>query len=866
LRALRCRNSRSVGEHEGGAGAVLTEITPEVSSQTVPPTATGVLLELKGISKFFGSVRALNNVDFVAQSGEVHAIVGENGAGKSTLVTIAAGALQADCGSIAVRGKRVSPTSVRILRRVGISIAYQHPALPPDLTVSECIGLVAPRFASRASAAEVRSLTAKVATSMLSMRPDQRIAELTLAQRHVVEIARALSTNPHTIVLDEPTEPLQDADVRMLFELIADLKHAGKAIVYISHRLNDVKQIADRISILRDGELVETRKSEEFSPSEIIDLIVGRPLAQQFPTKGLVHQTDATSPFTVSHASGAHFNDVSLDVRPGEIVGLVGVEGQGQREFIRAIAGADKLQRGEIRILGQRLVGQGAITARAAGIGFVPDDRHQEGLFLPLSVRENLTIGQLPALAPNGVVSAKRERSVTGRAIETFGIKTSGLEARVATLSGGNQQKVLLGREIAAEPRALLVDEPTKGVDVGSRSEIYQRLRGLSRTGVPILVCSSDGVELEGLCDRVLVFARGRIIRELAGREVTDANITEANLKATASRDAEAPTTRWSRLSRISSSVYLPMLALTFLIAVVCCGAALVDPGFLSPLSIGPALTLLSILILVSFAQLSAILIGEFDLSVGPLTGLVVVLASFAIPAGASPMEIVIGSVEVVLICTAVGFLQGLAIFGLRLPSIVVTLATFFGFQGFGLLLRPLPGGLIEGRLLDALAFPVISCVPAVFVGAIGVGVGLEWVLLRRPSGREARAVGSDLSSALKLGVNQMRVGLVAFTVGGLLTGLAGLILAAEVGDGIAGLGIDYTLMSVTAVVLGGASITGGRGSFIATLFGAILIQAVITATPFLQLGSEWNYWITGATMLLAAGLFGLARSSEASR
>ena len=748
---------------------MLTEMTPVVSSQTVPSTATDVLLELKGISKFFGGVRALNKVDFVARAGEVHAIVGENGAGKSTLVTIAAGALRADAGSIAVRGKTVGPTSVRILRRVGISIAYQHPALPPDLTVSECIALAAPQFASRASAAEIRSLAAKVATSMLSVRPDQRIAELTLAQRHVVEIVRALSTDPDTVVLDEPTEPLQEADVRMLFKLIADLKRTGKAIIYISHRLNDVKQIADRISILRDGELVATRKAEEFSSSEIIDLIVGRPLAQQFPPKGLVHQTNATSRFAVLHASGAHFNDVSLDIRPGEIVGLVGVEGQGQREFIRAVAGADQLQSGEIRVLGHRLAGRAAITARAAGIGFVPDDRHQEGLFLPLTVRENLTIGQLTALAPNGVVSAKRERSVASRAVETFGIKTSGLEARVATLSGGNQQKVLLGREIAAEPRALLVDEPTKGVDVGSRSEIYQRLRELSQTGVPILVCSSDGVELEGLCDRVLVFARGQIIRELTGREVTDANITEANLKATVSRTAEAPTARWSWVRRISSSVYLPILALTFLIVVVCCGAAIVNPSFLSPLSIGPALTLLSILILVSFAQLSAILIGEFDLSVGPLTGLVVVLASFAIPAGASPMEIVIGSLVVVLICTAVGFVQGLAIFGLRLPSIVVTLATFFGFQGFGLLLRPLPGGLIEGRLLDALAIPVISFVPAVFVGAIAVGVGLEWVLLRRRSGREARALGSDPSSALKLGVSQMRVGLVAFTVGGLL-------------------------------------------------------------------------------------------------
>lgn len=836
-------------------------MTSELSSQTGPQAATDVLLELKGVSKAFGSVRALHNVDLVARAGEVHAIVGENGAGKSTLVTIAAGALQADAGSIEVKGRTVHVASVQTLRRAGISIAYQHPALPPDLTVSECIGLAAPRLSSSAGATEMRSLTERVATAMLSVRPEQRIAELTLAQRHVVEIARALSTNPDIIVLDEPTEPLQDADVKKLFELIAELKRAGKAIIYISHRLNDVKQIADHISILRDGELIATRRAENFSHSEIIDLIVGRPLAHQFPPKMRVSRPDKTLPFVVSHASGAHFNDVSLDIRPGEIVGLVGVEGQGQREFIRAVAGADERQSGEISVFGHRLTGTGAMTARAAGIGFVPDDRHQEGLFLPLSVRENLAIGQLATLASNGVISGKRERSVIGQDIETFGIKTNGLEARVTTLSGGNQQKVLLGREIAAEPRALLIDEPTKGVDVGSRSEIYQRLRELSQTGVPILVCSSDGVELEGLCDRVLVFARGRIIRELSGRQVTDANITEANLKATVSRVVEPPTTGRSLLRRTSSSIYLPILALIFLITVVCSGATLVNPGFLSPLSLGPALTLLSILVLVSFAQLSAILIGEFDLSVGPLTGLVVVLASFAIPAGASPVEIVLGSLAVVLICTAVGFIQGLAIFGLRLPSIVVTLATFFGFQGIGLLLRPLPGGLIEGHLLDSLAFPVIFFVPAVFVVAVAIGIGLEWLLLRWPSGREARAVGSDLSSALKLGVSQMRVGLAAFTVGGLLSGLAGLILAAEVGDGIAGLGIDYTLMSVTAVVLGGASITGGRGSFIATLFGAILIQAVITATPFLQLGSEWNYWITGATTLVAAGLFGIARS-----
>jgi ribose transport system ATP-binding protein len=849
-----------------GGPAVLTEMTADASAPAYPSVIANVPLELKGISKFFGNVRALHNVDFSVAAGEVHAIVGENGAGKSTLVTIAAGALQADAGSIAVRTKIINRTSVRILRGAGISIAYQHPALPPDLTVSECIGVVAPRFATRAGAMEVTSLTAKVATPMLSVRPDQRIAELTLAQRHVVEIARALATDPDVIVLDEPTEPLQEAEVKKLFNLIEELKQAGKAIVYISHRLNDVKQIADRISILRDGELVATRRSEAFAPSEIIDLIVGRPLAQQFPPKPFIDRAKATPTLAVSQVSGRNFEGIDLAILPGEIVGLVGVEGQGQREFIRTVAGAEYLQGGEIQILGQRIPSLSITAARASGIGFVPDDRHQEGLFLPLSVRENLAIGQLAALAPNGIISSEAEGSATRRAVHTFEIKTSGIETRVATLSGGNQQKVLLGREISAGPRALLVDEPTKGVDVGSRSEIYQRLRALSQTGVPILVCSSDGVELEGLCDRVLVFARGRIIRELVGHEVTDTNITEANLRATVSRTAETPIVRWSRFQKISSSVYSPIIPLTLLIALVGAGATIVNPAFLSPLSIGPALTLLSILILVSFAQFSAILIGEFDLSVGPLTGLVVVLASFAIPAGASPIEIVVGALAVVGICTAVGFVQGLAIFGLRLPSIVVTLATFFGFQGFGLLLRPLPGGLIDGRLLDWLAFPVISTVPAVFIGAILAGLALEWALFRRPVGREARASGSNMPAALKLGVNRVRVGLIAFTMGGLLTGFAGLILAAQVGDGIAGLGVDYTLMSVTAVVLGGASITGGRGSFIATIFGAILIQAVITATPFLQLGSEWNYWITGATTLLAAGLFGVTRSSETQR
>jgi ribose transport system ATP-binding protein len=227
-------------------------------------------------------------------------------------------------------------------------------------------------------------------------------------------------------------------------------------------------------------------------------------------------------------------------------------------------------------------------------------------------------------------------------------------------------------------------------------------------------------------------------------------------------------------------------------------------------------------------------------------------MASYAIPADSSLPAIVGGSIGVVIVCTIIGFVQGLAIFGLRLPSIVVTLATFFGFQGFSLLLRPLPGGYIESRLLDAFSLP-IGPLPIVFIVVVVITIGLEWILFRKPIGREFRASGSDLAAAFKLGVSRMRVGLIAFSAAGFMTGLAGLILAAEVGYGIAGLGIDYTLMSVTAVVLGGAAITGGRGSFISTLFGALLVQIVITATPFFKVGTEWNYWITGATTVFSA-------------
>ena len=544
-----------------------------------------------------------------------------------------------------------------------------------------------------------------------------RVADLTLAQRHVVEIARALATKPKVLFLDEPTEPFQQADIRKLFDLIKSLRQQGMAIVYVSHRLHEVTELADRITVIRDGEMVDTRAARDFTMADIITRIAGRPLAQMFPSKA---SKPGAALLEVRDLSGGGFDEVGLTVRAGEIVGLAGVEGEGQREFLRAVAGVDRRTKGEVRVAGKPVHGGNPSVAREAGMGFVTDDRHAEGLFLNLSVRENLGLGFLGKIARGGVIDRAKEIQTGSRVAEQLRVRAASLEAPVSSLSGGNQQKVLFGREIAAEPKVLLVDEPTSGVDVGARTEIYQRLRALADQGLAVLVASSDGVELEGLCDRVFIFARGKIVRELTGAEVTDEIITEANLTATASRTAVVGQQRRSGLHKLLASDHFPALVLTVITAVIMIGTQAANEFFLTGFNITQMLTLLSVLCFVSMGQLLTILVGGIDLSLGPLVGFCVVLASYVVSDGDSTASLVGGSVLILLFCTAFGLLQGVFVALLRLPSVVVTLASFMGLQGLSLLLRPHPKGEIDDMLSDVRAFPCRRAATGHHPGAAG--------------------------------------------------------------------------------------------------------------------------------------------------
>jgi ribose transport system ATP-binding protein len=826
------------------------EATPFVHATPAP------VMALHGVHKSFGPVHALKGVDLAITPGEVHAIVGENGAGKSTLIGIACGVLKGDAGTIHYNGQDVRAPHPRHLREIGISTVYQHPALAPDLTVLENLQLAAP-LAGPDGVAAAEQILARIATEQLRMPVRQRVAELTLAQRHIVEVARALATRPKVLFLDEPTEPLQQADVRKLFDLVRELIRDGVAVAYVSHRLHEVDELADRISVMRDGEIVDSRPARSFTPGEIVTLIAGRPIGQIFPAKAM---RIGEPLLEVKGLSGRGFDKVDLTAHAGEIVGLAGVEGEGQREFIRTAAGIDPRTAGEVRVKGKPLMGDSPGVFRQAGIGFISDDRHAEGVFLSLTLRENLGLGMLGAISHHGVIDRAEEARRAKEITASLRIRAASIESKLLELSGGNQQKVLFGREMAAQPTALLVDEPTKGVDIGSRSEIYQRLRAAADQGLAVAVQSSDGIELEGICDRVLIFARGHIVRELKGDEVTDAAITEANLTATVSRvgDSTVHATghRWHKLL---ASDHFPAIVLAVLTVFILGGTQALNAYFLSPFSVKSILSFIAILTFLSSAQLATILVGAIDLSIGALAGLCVVLASFLTPEGASAGAIAGGMVLILLFTVGFGLLQGLLITGLGLPAIVVTIATFIGLQGISLLLRPTAAGSISDVLSDLTQFR-IWIVPFGIVLTLAMVAGAELLLYRTDIGRQFRAVGSNPLASHRLGINSRHLTILAFAVSGFLTGIGGLMLAGQVGIGSPSTGTDYTLMSITVVVLGGASISGGRGSFLCTLMGAALVQAVSSASSFINANSSVHYGVIGSLTLLAAVFFSIAR------
>src|SRR5947209_6001659 len=488
---------------------------------------------MRDIVKTFPGVRALDGVSFEVVAGEVHALVGENGAGKSTLMKILAGAQPADSGDIEVGGKPVAIDGPRTAERLGIGMIYQEFNLVPDLGVIENIVLgVEPRkglFLDRAAAAHAAAdVLGELGIALPLDRPARR---LSVAEQQLTEIAKCLTRNARLIVMDEPTAALTDREIEALFALIRKLKAPGVAFVYISHRLEELPHIADRITVLRDGKAVDTRPAAEMPQDDVIRLMVGRSLEAHFPE---LPPVAPNAPVVLDvrglgSASGVPVHDVSFQVRAGEIVGLAGLVGAGRTEIVRAIAGADVPTGGDIRIGGAHVVVHSPRSAIRAGIALITEDRKAQGLVLGMTVRENVTLAHLGHFVRGLFIRKPLETETTNTEIAELRIRTPSGEQTVRNLSGGNQQKVVLAKWLIGHARVFLFDEPTRGIDVGAKSEIYALMVELLKQGAAIVMVSSELPEVLGMSHRVLVVRAGAIHGDFArGQATPDAVIAVA--------------------------------------------------------------------------------------------------------------------------------------------------------------------------------------------------------------------------------------------------------------------------------------------------------------------------------------------------
>jgi rhamnose transport system ATP-binding protein len=509
--------------------------------------SNAVLLRAIGLCKSYAGVHALRGASFELRSGEVHALVGENGAGKSTLIRIITGAVQGDSGTLELDGKQITYNSPRLAKSLGIAAIYQQPALFPELSVAEnlALGLEQASLWSRIDWSARRRRAAELLAQIGgSIDPDALACDLSMPQQQMLEIARAIGADARVLIMDEPTASLSDEDAQNLFKVVRQLRSRDVGIIYISHRLDELPAIADRVTVLRDGCTIETRTMNEVTREELIRLMVGRELSAIFPKRAVEFGETALELRGVG-CSGTCVADVNLSVRKGEIVGLAGLVGAGRTELAKTIFGLTPADQGEIMVGGLRASIKNPGDAIRRGIAYLPEDRRRHGVIAELPITANITLASLDTWERRHVrqtsvcrgsnagivdndklkfvghawsMDFRREREIAGEYVRRFGIKTPALYSPVSTLSGGNQQKVALSRWLATRPSVLILDEPTQGIDVGAKSEIHELMMELAEQGAAILMISSELPEILGMSDRIAVM-RGGTIRAVLNRD-----------------------------------------------------------------------------------------------------------------------------------------------------------------------------------------------------------------------------------------------------------------------------------------------------------------------------------------------------------
>lgn len=809
------------------------------------------LLEIVDVSKRFPGVVALSGVSISLERGQVHALLGENGAGKSTLVNLLCGVYRPDDGQIKLSGMPITLRDPVEARKQGIVVVHQEPDVFETLDVAESLALsngLPSRFGIVRWSEVNRAADHVINGACEIVRSRDPARMLSIAQRQKLAISLAIEQNPGVVLLDEPTSSLSRAESEWLFDRIAELKSRGAGILYISHRFEEIERVCDCVTVLRDGKVVATGPVGEFSRDRMIQLMVGRSQTENRPPAPSTADHPRRTLLQVEGVTDRsdRFRQISLEIREGEILGLYGLIGAGRSEFARALFGMGDLAEGKIELDGCPYSPDHPRHAVEKGIAYLPEDRLKQAIFSQLAVRSNLVIASLRRWSIGPFVSRSRERRATQASIASMGVKAQSPEQAISQLSGGNQQKIVFARWILTNPKVLILDEPTRGVDLNAKAEIHRLIREVTDQGTGVMLVSSDLPEILSVSDRIAVFRKGSIAATWDRSDATPERVAEASLPTGPTSAANETHPRTGLRPRklgllLSTALMVTLLALT------------TGGRFLTAANLVGILMNASVIVILALGQSAVMIAGGIDISVGSLMALAAASGAIAMRSALfSGFPVLAGIAVGLLVGFGGGVLNAAIVIGGRLQPIVVTLGMMTVYRGTLILLT---GGQVLGDLPDTfrnLANGRVGVVPGSVI-LLGLIVVAAWFFLSSTVwGRQIYAHGSNSRASRVAGISSARVWIVAFGMGGLLVGLAGLLELAQNGSMQTVMGQGYELKAIAAAVIGGVAVTGGRGGVTGVFLGALFLSLLQNSLVLWEI-SRYHYdLVIGGILMLA--------------
>lgn len=882
-------------EHRGGRGPLgRSAMSIHAAGTSTAAAAAGIepvgnadesVLGLRAATKTFGGTVALKDVSLDLRAGEVLALLGENGAGKSTCVKLMTGLYRPDEGDVVLDGQAVDLRSPLDAFRRGISVVHQHPGLFGDLSVAEniFIGHMPTDGFGRVAWSTMRHRAEELLDTVgLACDPALPLRRLRSSEQQLVEIARALSASARVLILDEPTAALSQREVERLFAVVDQLRAHNVAMMFVSHRMDEIYRVSDRVAVLRDGRHIATEPVADMSRDRAVQLMVGRALGNVYPNADATLGDEVLAVRNLSRAGA--FEDVSFAVRAGEILGLGGLVGSGRTEVARVLFGIDRPTHGSVRLDGEEVSFAGPSEAMARGVAYLSEDRLGQSLVMDAGVLSNATLPTIDEATVAGLIRPTKELALVEAHLDRLRLRFQSFSQPIKTLSGGNQQKVVLAKWLATKPRLLILDEPTQGVDVQTKAEVHALIADLARQGLAIILISSELPELIGMCDRILVLREGRVKADLRRGEATQERVLRAATDATdpgeepATGDADdgsavavdapaassAPSSWWLATSIRPLFAYRE-LGLVAAMAAVVIPVAAINPRMLS----GPNLVALSmdaaLLTIVAAGQMLVLITRNIDLSVASVIGLSAYGAAVTLQAHPE-LNIYIALALAAAIGLGCGLANGLVVTVGRVPAIVVTLGTLSVFRGIDSLWtggKQISADQVPQAWLDMTSARFFGIPGVVFI-AFAVLLLVGFVLRSLPIGREMFAIGSNPEGAELIGIKVRRRVLGAFAAAGVLAGFDGGLWASRYATIDARVATGFELTVIAAVVVGGVAIRGGAGTVLGVTLGALTLLVIRNGLILVRVDPLWLQGVYGLVILAAVTIDALvARRSQ---